>query len=157
MTQTFKYNNIIYKWKPLKVLFLAEMPYDSKKNYTAPLMGTEAYKRFLQWVFEIHLDLNTTYLLAPNNVIDLPWIPDHIFFLGERAKKAFLKNKTNFFILSEDGDYRLFGDANFILQNITSSILAHPSTKNRSFNIPGYESQLLENIKEYLYGKPDIF
>lgn len=127
-------------WKPLNVLFIGEEPSSRNVNKNVPFVGTSSYKRLLNWIGELDLNIANVSL---HNVDDVETIYtgnfDVIIFLGKKASKSLKK------IIEEDEWYDLS-------RSPSVKIIDHPSPRNRKFNDPNYERKMLKELKEWLYG-----
>lgn len=129
------------KWKPLKVLFVGDQPSSKNVDSDLPFVGTPSYKRLLQWVAELDLDIRriqfrNAYPAGCVTIKELEF--DAIVFLGKKSECPISVIKYG---------YPSWQPATFPKRIVTD----HPSPRNRKFNDPAYEKKMLKKLKGELY------
>lgn len=126
------------------VIFVGDAPSSKNNSPEVPFVGTQSYKRLLEWIWELDVDLNHVVLANKRNVkkndgkvwefisIDLPG-----YYVG---------------IGSEDKFIALGKNASEYLKDlkIEHFTLPHPSGRNRVLNDSKKTRKILKECKEYL-------
>lgn len=117
------------------IVFIGDSPSNSNLNPEVPFVGTQSYKKLLEWIYRLNISINDVMLvnqcdLGPDDFFALD-IPDNaIVALGKVAALELRRHKiVNYFELP------------------------HPSPRNRKLNDRVYESEELKKCKAWLKTK----
>lgn len=126
------------------IFFIGEGPSSKNKSKDVPFVGTQSYKRLLEWIWALDVDVTEVVLAnvehikiystgsvaveQPNMMADYDFRYDSMIALGLKVSKE-LDNL-----------------------GVGHYILPHPSSRNRKLNDPEYEVQVIDNCRIWLEG-----
>jgi hypothetical protein len=127
------------EWRPLAVLFIADEPSSKNVDLRIPLVGTQSYKRLLKWIGILDLDIRSIgFENRTNGAIMISETEyDVVIFLGKKAEiRVSVMN---------------FGESHGHTIMPRFKTIDHPSSRNRKFNDPKYETKMLAELRRWLY------
>lgn len=120
------------------IIFIGDSPSSKNLDPEVPFVGTPSYKRLLEWIYRMDVDVNFVKTRnkdwVPQLAMLLTWYPHPIkvIGLGTEAQKELDKYKVTYFGLP------------------------HPSPRNRIFNGSkgkSLETELLAQCRSYIHDK----
>lgn len=122
------------------ILFVGDKPSKKNKNKKVPFVGTKSYKKLLEWIYRLDIDLNDVYVcnrshMDFNRVAPVINTPAIILEILEEDKVVALGNEASKF-LSEN--------------NQEHFKLPHPSGLNRKLNDEVYVKEQLKKCREFI-------
>lgn len=125
------------------IVFVGKEPSKKNKDPRIPFVGTKSYKRLLEWIYRLDIDLNEVhvcnlehlkncsnsksfYIDLPNIFVDLEFDKDKIIALGKDVSNRLNKLNLNHYSID------------------------HPSGLNRKLNDKKYVEKMLKSCKIWL-------
>ena len=119
------------------IIFVGDKPSSKNIDPKVPFVGTQSYKRLLEWIWEMNISVTDVVLCNTSNIdergnIELPLFStsidagDHVVALGKNAEKFLRDNRIPFYPMP------------------------HPSGLNRQNNDKKFIKQKLKECKEWL-------
>jgi hypothetical protein len=119
------------------IIFVGDKPSKQNLSLDTPFVGTQSYKRLLEWIWEMDVDINLVKLCNRQDPGYKKYVALYKYF-GEKVKVVALgKNAAK--DLSAD-----LGEGNF-------HELPHPSGLNRVINDKSLMKQKLKECREWLH------
>lgn len=115
----------------MKILFVGDKPSSKNTSPEIPFVGTPSYKRLLNWIYELNLDLNRVSIKNREQVVPefVPLNEYVIVCLGNEAEKHLAALGCDYYKLP------------------------HPSPRNFKLNNKRFEMAALRSCREYLKKK----
>lgn len=119
------------------IIFVGDKP--SKKNIdpNIPFVGTQSYKRLLEWIWQMDIDISQVTITNIDNF----W---HRLPYGYRFETGI------FVALGKNASKFLSNQKNILQQNLDYYELPHPSGLNRKLNDKKWLNKELKKCKEWL-------
>lgn len=121
------------------IVFVGDQPSAKNISKNIPFVGTQSYKRLLEWIWELDVDISLVTLKNSKNdenlndwVITACWEKTKIICLGENAAKAMEHAMREW-----DCPMQFF-------------VLPHPSGLNRKLNDKKYIKKMLRQCKQWI-------
>lgn len=117
------------------IIFVGDKPSAKNVDTTVPFVGTQSYKRLLEWIWEMDLSINEIKMYNKDfietrkvkyNTTQIYPIDCKFIALGNNAERVLQNQKLNYFKLP------------------------HPSPRNRKLNNKKYIKEQLKLCKEWL-------
>lgn len=139
------------KWKSMRILFIGDEPSAKNVDPRIPFVGTASYKRLLRWIGELDLDIRRVDIINSKDDMRSDWVPDKIIFLGKGTEEKFKAETKEFLVYSDYGYFRL-PTHQWSYDTTPRITIDHPSPRNRKLNSRKYEKEMLQNLKNWIYG-----
>ena len=126
----------------MNVVFVGDKPGKKNKDPRVPFVGTNSYKRLLEWILELEIDISNVVLCNSKDFI--VECPGH-----------FLVHKFDCDTCLSDGDkiIALGNNASKHLKSLGCEhfLMDHPSGLNRKLNDKKYVESMLKTCKDYIH------
>jgi uracil-DNA glycosylase len=139
----------------MEIFIIGDRPSNKNKHQDIPFVGTQSYKKLLEWIYRMDIDVSNVKLINMFNIDGSlnktsSRMIQYIIGMGDNSKKMiFLGNKS-----IKGLNQILKNESDFFKSrrvNINSFfILPHPSPKNRVLNDKKFEKDILEKCKKWL-------
>lgn len=124
------------------IVFVGDQPSSKNIDPNVPFVGTQSYKKLLEWIWEMDLDISDIKICNRDEI--LQHVTARYIVLGDKAEKTFIE--TGFYHVNPESlEVLPYGPGYFKLP--------HPSGRNRKLNDKKYIKQELKKCKEWLNGK----
>lgn len=129
------------------IVFVGDKPAKANLNPDIPFVGTKSYKRLLEWIYKLDLDLTDLTVCNSADFKEYHW-----------GGQYFIENRKSFYLDLDptlDLIIPLGDNAEKIIKKTSLPYfkLPHPSFRNRLFNKSNYEQEVLNDCREWLRGK----
>lgn len=124
------------------VIFIGDKPSRKNLNPNIPFVGTQSYKKLLEWIWYLDVDINSVKVTNSDNwdrdsLLGSYMFGHKIVILGNNAEKKILQKLSQLTSLNQPIDYFK---------------LPHPSGLNRKLNDKKWLQKELNKCKKYLHG-----
>ena len=126
----------------MMVIFVGDQASAKNINPDVAFVGTQSYKRLLEWIWELDLDINDLALCNKNQV-----------FGYTTCTARFIQTPATFVdIMAGDAIIALGNAASKKLSdlNLSHFVLPHPSGLNRKLNDKKYVKKILRECKKWI-------
>jgi len=123
------------------IVFVGDKPSDKNLDPNVPFVGTQSYKKLLDWIFKMNIDISLVFMCNKDTVNRYDTDGHKFVALGNEAEKA-LKNHVNYYWdISEQTD---------VPKPARYFKLPHPSGNNLKANPSEELDNLLKECSEWL-------
>ena len=124
-----------------KIVFVGDKPSAKNIDPNVPFVGTQSYKRLLDWIFRMNIDISDVIMINKDTLYGYGTIDFKFIALGNEAEKALKNHSREYWDVTTNKPQPL--KANYFK-------LPHPSGLNRKINDKNYLDNILKECSEWL-------
>lgn len=128
------------------IIFVGDEPSTKNVDPNIPFVGTQSYKKLLEWIWEMDLDINNI-LVCNRKDLDYDYVSGRVYI-----NFTYITHKLN------QEDCKIIALGNKVDEQLDeySSLkylkIPHPSPRNRKLNDKKYIKKVLKECKEWING-----